>query len=116
MAFCILFKLNRSIIVHVQTTPFCRRKYFIALFIHLHTSCSQLVSVISANFLHFIRTDDKPSLLDLLNFPGKHRKFNVIQEIKLKYSDFGTCLLNDAGGSRVSSLERKRHFDSNTIS
>ena len=63
-----------------------------------------------------IRTDDKPSLLDLMNFPGKYRKFDVMEEIGIKYSKFGILLLQDADGSKVAALELTWQRDSNQIS
>lgn len=49
-------------------------------------------------------TDECPSLLDLLRFPGQAGLINIPQEIGVKFTEFGVFLLGDKRGSRVASL------------
>ena len=56
-------------------------------------------------FLSYLHADDKPSLLDLRKFPGKRHKFDVMERIGVKYSDFGMFLLQDHDLTKVSALE-----------
>ena len=53
----------------------------------------------------FSCTDDKPSLLDLKKFPGKHGRFDVMERIGVNYPKLGMFLLQDHDLSKVSSLE-----------
>ena len=46
-------------------------------------------------------TDNKPTLLELLKFPGKSGVINIPQAIGRNYLAFGVLLLNDEDGSKV---------------
>ena len=56
-------------------------------------------------YFPFSCTDDKPSLLDLRKFPGKHGTFDVMERIGVNYPDFGMFLLQDHDLTKVSALE-----------
>ena len=56
-------------------------------------------------YFTFSCTDNKPSLLDLRKFPGKHGTFDVMERIGINYSDFGMFLLQDHDLTKVSALE-----------
>ena len=53
---------------------------------------------------------DKPSLVTLKKFPGKSGNFNVMERIGKNYTDFGTFLLQDDDGSKVSAIEADRQL------
>ena len=44
---------------------------------------------------------------DIICFPSKDSKVNLLQEIGINYFEFGTFLLNDDTGARVSALEEE---------
>ena len=46
-------------------------------------------------------------MLELTNFPGKTRKFNIAVEIGIKYHVIGFALLNDERGTIVPAIERE---------
>ena len=56
-------------------------------------------------YFPFSCTVDKPSLLDLKKFPGKHGRFDVMERIGVNYPELGMFLLQDHDLSKVSSLE-----------
>ena len=56
-------------------------------------------------YFPFSCTDDKPSLLDLKKFPGKHGRFDVMERIGVNYPELGMFLLQDHDLSKVSALE-----------
>lgn len=49
----------------------------------------------------------RPTLPELLNFHGRKRKINIIQEIGIKYTNFGILLLKDETGSNVAAITKK---------
>ena len=51
---------------------------------------------------------DKPSLVTLKKFPGQSGNFNVLERIGQNYNDFGTFLLQDDDGTKVSAIEAER--------
>ena len=55
--------------------------------------------------------DKQPTLIELVRFRGRERRINVPQEISTKYFQFGTLLLEDANGARVSNIEHKHRGD-----
>ena len=58
---------------------------------------------------------DCPTVLECIRFPGRQRAINISQEIGTKYGQFGTLLLNDPNGARVSNIERKHRGDAEQI-
>ena len=75
------------------------------------TTCTCTWSHISDNHLFdklFDAPGDTPSLLTLRRFPGKRRKFNVLEGIGTHYRDFGTFLLDDRTGMKVAAIETAR--------
>ena len=58
---------------------------------------------------------DKPGLEILKKFPGKSGRLNVIERISTNYTTFGTFLLQDDDGSKVSAIERTRQLNSALI-
>ena len=58
---------------------------------------------------------DCPTVLECIRFPGRQRTINIPQEIGTKYSQFGTLLLNDPNGARVSNIECKHRGDAEEI-
>ena len=51
-------------------------------------------------------------MLTLKKFPGKRRKFNVLEGIGTRYKDFGTFLLEDHSGMKVATIEKARQRES----
>ena len=47
-------------------------------------------------------------MLILKKFPGKRQKFNVLERVGTRYTDFGTFLLEDHTGMKVSAIETAR--------
>ena len=47
-------------------------------------------------------------MLTLRIFPGKRHKFNVLERIGTHYRDFGTFLLDDHTGMKVTAIENAR--------
>lgn len=63
-------------------------------------------------------SDDKPTLSQLLKFPGKGGKINIPERIGTNYRLFGIFLLKDDDGAKVASItkeEDKVHDMSLTI-
>ena len=58
-------------------------------------------------FLHAPLGSSKPSLVDLLTFPGKERMINIPQEIGTNYVPFGILLLKDDTGAVVDAIGLK---------
>ena len=58
---------------------------------------------------------DCPTVLECIRFPGRQRTINIPQEIGTKYCQFGTLLLNDPNGARVSNIGRKHSGDAEQI-
>ena len=67
-------------------------------------ACSKHVSV-----------TDRPTLPQLLSFPCAEGKVNIPVEIGIKYVRFGTLILQDANGTRVSNLQHKYQHDPEQI-
>ena len=53
-------------------------------------------------------TDHKPSLCELLKFPGKCTWINIPEQISTNYKEFGTFLLQDDNGAIVSGIEKAK--------
>ena len=58
---------------------------------------------------------DRPTLIECVRFPGRDRKINILQEIGVKYHDFGLHLLEDDTGARIQSLAHKHMNDAEQI-
>ena len=52
-------------------------------------------------------SDQKPTLPQLLNFPGKSGKINIPERIGTNYRTFGILLLNDENGTKVASITKE---------
>ena len=48
-----------------------------------------------------------PKMMDIICFPLKDSKVNLAQEIGIKYFEFGTFLLEDDTGVRITALEKE---------
>ena len=59
----------------------------------------------------FITADERPDLLNLLNFPGSSGIINVPKQIGTKYFVFGIQVLNDKTGAEVSAIVTKYRDD-----
>ena len=55
----------------------------------------------------WISVDNTPKLPILRHFPVKDSFIDIAEEIATDYKHFGTLLLNDDGGSKVSNIEMK---------
>ena len=62
-----------------------------------------------------VNVTDRPTLPQLLSFPCAERKVNIPVEIGTKYVRFGTLILEDADGTRVSNLQHKNQRDPEQI-
>ena len=68
---------------------------------------------VSTNTAHL---STKPTLLELMKFTFTDGTVvNILVEIAIKYSKFGTFLLDDRNGSRVKIMARKHHDDAEQI-
>ena len=56
---------------------------------------------------HCKSVDNTPKLPILRRFPVKDSSIDIAEEIATDYKHFGTLLLNDDGGSKVSIIEMK---------
>ena len=63
----------------------------------------------------YVPVTDRPTLPQLLSFPCAERKVNIPVEIGTKYVRFGTLLLEDANGAKVSNMEHKYQRDPEQI-
>ena len=63
----------------------------------------------------YVPVTDRPTLPQLLSFPCAERKVNIPVEIGTKYVRFGTLLLEDANGAKVSNMEHKYQRDPERI-
>jgi len=70
----------------MQTPPDCKVSYN--------------YSTLSCGFSLF--AGERPTLLKLLNFPGKSGNINIPERIGTKYIHFGSLLLNDKTGAELS--------------
>ena len=59
---------------------------------------------------------DQPTLVECVRFQGKERSINISQEIGTKYVMFGTLLLEERTGERVSAITQKHMNDSEQAS
>ena len=70
-------------------------------------------------FGHFSTTGeiqvDQPTLIECVRFRGRERRINISQEIGTKYTTFGTLLLEERTGERVSALAHKHMSDCEQI-
>ena len=74
----------------------------IANFMQIHERVAN--SIEHTNYIS-IATADKPTMRNLLKFPGKHEKINIPEQIGKEYATFGTFLLKDDSGTIVSGIE-----------
>ena len=58
---------------------------------------------------------DRPTLIECVRFRGRERIINILQEIGVKYHDFGLHLLEDDTGARIQSLAHKHMNDAEQI-
>ena len=56
-----------------------------------------------------------PTMMEIIHFPLKDSKVNLAQEIGTKYFEFGTFLLEDATGTRISALEEELRHNAQNI-
>ena len=66
-------------------------------------------------FYFFITADERPNLLNLLNFPGSSGIINVPKQIGTKYFVFGIQVLNDKTGAEVSAIVTRYRDDAEQI-
>ena len=59
---------------------------------------------------------DRPTLIECVRFRGRERRINISQEIGTKYITFGTLLLEERTGERVSAIAQKHMNDSEQTS
>ena len=53
---------------------------------------------------YFVKTDTRPTLLELVKFPTRNGTINIPKEIGEHYEIFGIVLLNDEHGERVEAI------------
>ena len=53
----------------------------------------------------------QPTLVECIRFRGRDRRINISQEIGTKYITFGTLLLEERTGERVSAIAHKHAYD-----
>ena len=60
-------------------------------------------------YIHILSTESggKPTLPQLLNFPGKSGGINIPERIGVHYKTFGTFLLNDENGAKIDSIAKE---------
>ena len=60
-------------------------------------------------YTHILSTESggKPTLSQLLNFPGKSGKINIPEKIGTHYKTFGIFLLKDDNGAKVESIAKE---------
>ena len=60
-------------------------------------------------YIHTLSTESggKPTLPQLLNFPGKSGKINIPERIGLYYKTFGIFLLNDENGAKIDCIAKE---------
>lgn len=62
--------------------------------------------------MHAVFADSAPTLPQLLSFPtSSGANLNLLQEIGVKYSDFGIFLLDDRTGQKMENIVEKCHKD-----
>ena len=59
---------------------------------------------------------DQPTLIECVRFRGRERRINISREIGTKYITFGTLLLEERTGERVSAIAQKHMNDSEQTS
>ena len=63
-------------------------------------------------FLMLAFTDtQRPTLIDMMLFQGKKRRFSIPREIGKDFYTFGMLLLNDPNGKQISNIRHKYHND-----
>ena len=65
--------------------------------------------------LVLLYTGDKPTLQQLLAFPGQEKKIKVHEQIGIKYYELGAFLLDDDNGVKVATMARKHSNDADGI-
>ena len=60
-------------------------------------------------YLHILSTEshDKPTLSQLLKFPGKEGKIDIPERIGTNYKSFGIFLLKDDNGTKVEAITKE---------
>lgn len=56
-----------------------------------------------------------PTLPELFSFSFHHNKINIVQEVSVKYKEFGTILLDDHTGVHVRTIEHEMNRNSEAI-
>ena len=75
-----------------------------------------LVNITLSVSINTAHLDTKPTLPELIKFTFTDGTVvNILVEIALKFSKFGTFLLDDTNGSRVKIMARKHHYDAEQI-
>lgn len=66
-----------------------------------------------------IKADSLPEMPQIISFPivqdGEEKKINLVEEISTKYPEFGTLILEDENGSKISTLKEKYRDDAPKI-
>ena len=73
--------------------------------------CSILIPLFFYCFyIHILSTESggKPTLPQLLNFPGKSGEINILEKIGTNYTTLGIFLLNDDNGAKVESIAKEK--------
>ena len=58
---------------------------------------------------------DRPSLREMILFPGKEKSFSIPQRVSTKFMQFGILLLDDDMGQRVAAIAHKHRNDCEQI-
>ena len=73
------------------------------------------ITITVENLISHSPTDYQPTLIECIRFRGRERRFNIPQEIGVKYRDFGLFLLEDHNGARIRSIAHKHNNDADQI-
>ena len=79
------------------------------------TILQQLFGGQKPNCSQYVSLEDRPTLPELLSFAYAEQKVNIPVEIGTKYFQFGTLILQDVNGTRVSNIEHKYQCDPERI-
>ena len=60
-------------------------------------------------------TAEKPTVVDMITFPGSGGKIDISERIGTNYKRFGILLLEDTNGVKVNAIEKKHHEEANEI-
>ena len=56
-----------------------------------------------------------PTMMEIIRFPLKDSKVNLVREIGMKYFKFGTLLLEDTTGALISALEEELKHNAQNV-